>query len=73
MSFDENGFLSEDIETFSSTVQEKYKDYFTLCYDVNEFAEKVKFEFNIHNDNGQEIISSCIFLKILERYRQQLF
>jgi hypothetical protein len=69
LNFDEAGFLSEQINQIKEEIYHQYKKNFDLCYEVSSFAEKVKYEFHIHPDNGQEVITACLFIRLLETYQ----
>lgn len=69
MSLYENGFLSEDAEAFAKEIEKAYEDFFQLCYDINKFAQITKFKFEVHNKDGQEVITACLFIRILEGYQ----
>lgn len=69
MSFNEEGYLGGEIDAISESIHKEYKDLFDYCYELNSFAQKVKFEFNIHQDILQEIIASCLFVKILNGFQ----
>ena len=60
--FDDYGFLGLQAEEFSKGILKKYKEWFDLCFDINAFAQKAKYELVIHNMDGQEVISTCLFL-----------
>lgn len=69
MSFEEAGFLSKQAAEIGKEIHGMYKKYFDLCCDINRFAEKVKNEFEIHSKNGQEVITACLFIRLLESYQ----
>lgn len=66
MPFDENGFLGQDADAFAEQIEKAHIDFFRLCYDINKFAQKTKFRFEIHNKDGQEVITACLFIRVLE-------
>lgn len=68
MSFDHKGFLSEDAGTFRTQHRQQYADLFSLIDDLNLYAHRIKFSFNIHKSDIQEVICSCLFLRILNSY-----
>jgi phosphotransferase system HPr-like phosphotransfer protein len=72
MPFDENGFLGKDAKTFAERIEKSHIDFFQLCYDINRFAQKIKFRFEIHNKDGQEVITACLFIRILEGYQASI-
>lgn len=65
---DENGFLGEEAEAISKQIERDHIDSFKLCYDINRVAQTTKFKFNIRYD-GQEVITVCLFIKILDGYQ----
>jgi hypothetical protein len=67
--FDDYGFLGIQAEEFSRDILKKYKEWFGYCYELNSFCQRVKFEIEIHNRDGQEVISCCLFLKILNGFQ----
>lgn len=70
--FDERGFLGIQAESFRKEIVKKYGDWFDLCHEMNSFAQKVKFELVIHNRDGQEVICSSLFLRILNGFQSCL-
>lgn len=67
--FDDYGFLGLQAEDFRREIERKYNGWFRLCFDINHFAQKAKYELVIHNMDGQEVISACLFLKILNGFQ----
>jgi hypothetical protein len=70
--FDEYGFLGVQAENFSKGIIESHKDWFDFCFELNAYAQKAKFELEIHNEDGKEVISSCLFIKILNGFQASL-
>ncbi len=68
MSFDNEGFLSEDTLKFRAQNRERYANLFSLTDDLNRYAHRVKFSINIHSRDLQEVICSCLFLRVLNSY-----
>lgn len=66
---DDYGFLELQAEDFSKDILRKYKEWFGYCYELNSFCQRAKFEIEIHNRDGQEVISCCLFLKILNGFQ----
>lgn len=66
MSFDEEGFLSDDIESLAEPIRRKHKDLFQLFCEISRFAEKTKNEFLPQSEDRQKLISTCLFIKCLE-------
>ena len=69
MSFENTGFLGKEAESMSMRIVDKHKKFFALCYDINRFAEKVKYKFDIHNQDDQELITACLFIRLLEGFQ----
>lgn len=67
--FDDNGFLGLQAEDISKDILKKYNEWFDLCFDINSFVQKVKYDLTIHSMDGQEVISTCLFLKILNGFQ----
>jgi hypothetical protein len=72
MPFKENGFLGKEAGKMAIQIYERNKDFFELCYKINRFAEKIKFKFEVHNQDGQEIIAACLFMKMLEGFQASI-
>lgn len=68
MSFDKEGFLSEDTLTFRARHRAQYADLFSFVDDLNRFAHHIKFSFDIHHHDLQEVVCSCLFLRILNSF-----
>ncbi|MFA5780576.1 MAG: DUF5677 domain-containing protein [Elusimicrobiota bacterium] len=69
MSIDEHGFLGKEIEGYKQNIENKFKDIFELAYELNEYAQKIKFKFIIHNKDGQEVIAASLFIRILNGFQ----
>jgi hypothetical protein len=67
--FDDRGFLGLQAQDFALEISRKHKDWFDLCSDINSFAQRSKYELVIHNMDGQEVISVCLFLRILNGFQ----
>lgn len=67
--FNDYGFLGLQAEDFRRGIEKKYGEWFRLCFDINHFAQRAKYELEIHNMDGQEVISACLFLKILNGFQ----
>jgi|MudIll2142460700_1097286.scaffolds.fasta_scaffold04156_1 hypothetical protein len=67
--FDDKGFLGLQAQDFALEISRKHKDWFELCSDINSFAQRSKYELVIHNMDGQEVISVCLFLRILNGFQ----
>lgn len=68
MSFDTYGFLGNQIEKVSQDVHEKHKGLYDLVFEINTFAQKIKFEFNIHNQDNQELTIGALYIKTIQSF-----
>lgn len=69
MDFNEKGFLGTAVAEFSNAAEKEYANFFNACYRINEIAQDVKFEFQIHNQDGQEVMAACLFMRILNGFQ----
>lgn len=72
MSIDKQGFLSEDINKWSQKIRSKYSQYFSLYYDFNNYAQDLAFKLTAHNNNLDELLIACLYIRTLSSY-QSLF
>ena len=72
MPIDKFGFLGQEITKKKSELENKFKDIFKECYRVNEFAQNVKFNFEINKQNAQEVYAVCCFIKILNGFQASI-
>lgn len=54
MDFNEKGFLGTAIIEFSDSFQKKHSDFFDACYQINELAQEIKFNFKIHDKTSKK-------------------
>jgi hypothetical protein len=59
------GFLGDEIQESKASVVKSYQKLFDLFYELNEYSQKKKFEIQPHEQNGQEVLSACLFIRIL--------
>ena len=69
MDFNEKGFLGTAIVEFSKSVEEHYAAFFEACSRINELAHAVKFELEVHNKDGQEVLAATLFLRLLNGFQ----
>jgi len=53
----------------SNHIYSQNKNYFDLCFSLNSFAHKTKFEYKCDCENGQEVIATLLVIKILNGYQ----
>ena len=63
--FDECGYLGEEAVTFKQVAREKHRAYFDLFEEVNSFSQAKKFLIDANNQDGQQVLSVNIFIRIL--------
>jgi len=69
MSINKKGFLSEEVLTWSNVTKQKYVDTFKICNYINEFAQKLLFELNIHNRLIDELIIGAAYKRLISSYQ----
>ena len=69
MDFNEKGFLGTAISEFTVSAQARYSDFFDACYRINELAQATKFEFTVHNRDGQEVLTATMLLRLLSGFQ----
>ena len=65
MPFDENGFLGKEALRMAEQIKTTHREFLNLCYEINSFAQRLKSDFEIHED-PQEFLAACFFIRILE-------
>jgi hypothetical protein len=66
--FDIYGFLGKQVENISQDTYEKHKELYDLIFEINKFAQKIKYEFVIHNQNIQELTIGSLYIKIIQSF-----
>ena len=66
---DFNGFLGEGIETWIKKFRQENKELFDLCVDINRFTHETLSKLIIHSKDGQKILSSAMFTRIVSQYQ----
>ena len=72
MSINDNGFLGEEIDSWIKKYQTENSELYDFYLDINQFAHKKVFELSIHDDNGQEVIASSLYMRLLSQYQSVL-
>lgn len=72
MSINDNGFLGKEIDLWIKKYQTENSELYDFYLDINQFAHKKVFELSIHDDNGQEVIASSLYLRLLSQYQSVL-
>jgi hypothetical protein len=63
MPFDKYGFLGAQAEEISRNKRREEKELFDFVDSLNKFAQLLKYDFNIHNEDPQELIIGALFIK----------
>ena len=66
MSFDDHGFLSEEIVQFQQQIRERYPQHFDLIHRINSFCHQGKNRLSIRNRDGQQVLAVCLLIKLLD-------
>ncbi|MFD2045999.1 DUF5677 domain-containing protein [Ornithinibacillus salinisoli] len=65
MSFNFEGYLSEETKILSKDIYHNNKEYFNLVKDYNELCHRFKFNIEIHDKNAQEVSISGLYILLL--------
>lgn len=68
-SIDKNGFLSQEIYDWIKENRSKYKDIFLLSEEINQFAHRILFQVNPHNNNEQELLIALLYNRALSTFQ----
>ncbi|MDI6906433.1 MAG: DUF5677 domain-containing protein [Thermoanaerobacterales bacterium] len=68
MPFNEEGFLSPEIESLKSEIKDKFGGLFELGYSLNRYAHRIKFLLKSNAYDPQRIVSTILFLRILNSF-----
>ena len=66
MTFEEEGFLSEEVVEESHAIFQNHKEHFNLCFDINRSGQRLKRKINIHSQDPQEFVAAILFNKMME-------
>jgi hypothetical protein len=69
MSFDENGFFDEEIQRFSSYIENKHIELFEFAVDLNKYLQKHKNIYLEKNVDYRKVICNCLFIKIINSFQ----
>jgi hypothetical protein len=64
MSFNEMGFLGEQIKEFSLENYQKHKALFEVGYEINKYTYQIMNSIKIDSNDGQQVIGSSLFSRI---------
>lgn len=64
MSYEINGYLGNQIEEIKKENYTNHQYIFKQCEEINRFAQKIKYDFNINSEDNQGIIATILYMKI---------
>jgi len=69
MSIDYYGYLGEDIKKYKEEYFKNYKEIFILYEEINHFLQKIKFKWQVKDNNIRDIYIVPLFIKSLETFQ----
>ena len=68
---DNKGFFGQDFKKQYKIIRKKYKDYFSLIDEINQFCHLTHKSLNgkVHNNNIQEIVVSSLYVKAITSFQ----
>jgi hypothetical protein len=72
MPFNINGFLGLEINEVAKKNYTEYKEYFSICEELNRFAISLAENIQIRNQDSRSILSVCLFLKIHNAFQSSI-
>lgn len=63
--FNFNGYLSPEIPGWTKNQQFDKNEFYSLCIELNRFAQKTLYKLEIHNEDVQELLVSTLFIRCL--------
>jgi hypothetical protein len=66
MSFEDEGFLSHELATVREKILNRHAKHFDLAKRVNIFCQEAQARMKIYNRDPQQLIATCLMLKIFE-------
>ena len=67
--FEEQGFLADDLLFFTTEADAKYGELISICLELNKQAQAFQYSLAIHNEHLPEIICSTLFSRVLSTYQ----
>lgn len=72
MTIDKEGFLSEDIEGWIEKHRNENLKWFELAEEVNRIAISLMYKLQIYSENGKQVITAALFVRILGFYQASI-
>src|SRR5690606_4541463 len=64
MLFDEEGFLSDQMNEISANIEDDYKEAFNTCFELNHYAQEHKLNLPVNVDNVKQLIAASLLIRI---------
>lgn len=72
MSFDTNGYLSEETKDIRSIIKSNFKSHFEICVQINTLAHRIRNSIKSNFDNELHIVSICLLQKIIDSFQSSI-
>lgn len=70
--FEEVGFLADDMEHVSDALNAEHGDYLSVCSELNALSQSLQYDFEIDTSNPAQILSAILFSRVLSTYQASL-
>jgi len=69
MSFEKEGYLSEDFFQYKNIVKKEYKEILKLAREANRLAFEMMYKLKPKNDNPRSVVLVVLFIKITQSFQ----
>lgn len=69
MSFDNEGYFSGELDIYKIVILPKFKQYFDFAFRLHLLSQEHKYEYSCNSQDRAKVISTCLYLKILNAYQ----
>jgi len=66
MSFEDEGFLSRELDALREHILSNHAKHFDLAKRVNIFCQRAQARLKVYNRDPQQLTATCLMLKIFE-------
>ncbi|MBE9397258.1 hypothetical protein IOQ59_08300 [Pontibacterium sp. N1Y112] len=70
--FEKVGFLADDMASTSDALCTEYGAYLDVCKELNEFSQKLQYEFEVNTSDPAQLLSAILFTRVLSTYQASL-
>ena len=67
--FNTNGYLSKEMEDWTSGEHFAADDLYNLAIRINQFAQRILYRLRINNEDPQELLMSTLYIRVLGIYQ----